>query len=414
MVAVVGASLATLLGVGIVVDHRSAADARERLRTQALTELDAGIAVLEVTSTLRYDLSLDPERVPATLRSALRGQAGRAGQAGPSGDRAATYYDGEQMWAARRLSSERIAHVALDDAPVRTARSSLRTRMLLAAAAVLRLTALLGLVVGAGLSRRLRRAAAAAAVISDGGAARCTVGGRDEVAALSRAVDEMADALDRRLRAERAFSADVAHELRTPVAGLVSASELLPPGEATDLLRGLVSRLRHLVEDLLEVARLDSGAEDVALTAQPLGPLVPGADVLRDAEVLVDARRVERIVTNLVANAERHGGGVTALVVDGPRVVVRDAGPGFPDDVLAAGAIRFHSTGQGSGLGLTIVHGQARAIGATVTMTNPAAGGAEVVVEFRTPDPSPGRPGPPSGAGRSASPPSPPAPRPGP
>ncbi|WGX96823.1 sensor histidine kinase KdpD [Nocardioides sp. L-11A] len=224
----------------------------------------------------------------------------------------------------------------------------------------------------------------------------------------------MADALDRRLRVEQAFSADVAHELRTPVAGLVSASELLPPGETTDLLRGLVTRLRHLVEDLLEVARLDSGAEEVALTVQPLGALVPGAEVRQDAEVLVDARRVERIVTNLVANAERHGGGVTALVVEGPRVVVQDAGPGFPSDVLAAGAIRFHSTGQGSGLGLTIVHGQARAMGASVTMANPDGGGAEVVVTFRIPDPSPGRPGRPSAAGRSASPPSPPARRPAP
>lgn len=401
----VGASLATLLGVGLVVDHQSAADARERLRTQALTELDAGLAVLEVTSTLRYDLSLDPERVPDALRTSLPA-FGK--------DRASTYYDGERMWAARRLPSDRIASVALDDAPVRTARSSLRERMLVAAAAVLPLTALLGLAVGAGLSRRLRRAAAAAAVISGGGAARCTVGGRDEVAALSRAVDDMADALEARLRVEQAFSADVAHELRTPVAGLVSASELLPPGETTDLLRGLVTRLRHLVEDLLEVARLDSGAEEVALTVQPLGALVPGAEVRQDAEVLVDARRVERIVTNLVANAERHGGGVTALVVEGPRVVVRDAGPGFPSDVLAAGAIRFHSTGQGSGLGLTIVHGQARAMGASVTMANPDGGGAEVVVTFRIPDPSPGRPGRPSAAGRSASPPSPPARRPAP
>lgn len=383
-VAVVGAALATLVGVGVVVDHQSALDARDRLRTQALTELDAGIAVLEVTSTLRYDLSLDPSRVPAALRSDLPA----AGE-----DRAATYYADGRMWAARRLSSERVASVVLDDEPVRAARSALRRRMLLAAGAVLPLTALVGLLVGAGLSRRLRRAAAAAEVIRHGGAARCTVGGRDEVAALSRAVDDMADALARRFHVEQAFSADVAHELRTPVAGLVSASELLPPGEVTDLLRGQVARLRHLVEDLLEVARLDSGAEEVALSVHRLGTLVPGASVVRDADVLADPRRVERIVTNLVANAELHGGGVTALLVDGPRVVVRDGGAGFPADVLAAGAIRFRSTGQGTGLGLTIVHGQARALGATVTMTNPPDGGAEVVVTFQEPGPISGSTG---------------------
>jgi two-component system sensor histidine kinase MtrB len=382
--AVVGAALATLVGVGAVVDHQSAVDARDRLRTQALTELDAGIAVLEVTSTLRYDLSLDPARVPGPLRASLPA----AGQ-----DRAATYYADGRMWAARRLSSDRVASVTLDDGPVRAARSSLRRRMLLAAGAVLPLTALLGLLVGAGLSRRLRRAAAAAEVISHGGTARCTVGGRDEVAALSRAVDDMADALERRFHVEQAFSADVAHELRTPVAALVSASELLPPGDTTDLTRGLVARLRRLVEDLLEVARLDSGAEEVVLSPHRLGSLVPGAAVVRDADVLVDPRRVERIVTNLVANAERHGGGLTDLRVDGPRVVVRDGGAGFPADVLAAGAIRFRSTGQGTGLGLTIVQGQARALGATVTMANPPTGGAEVVVSFQEPGPISGSTG---------------------
>ncbi|TQK68552.1 MULTISPECIES: HAMP domain-containing sensor histidine kinase [unclassified Nocardioides] len=382
--AVLGAALATLLGVGVVVDHQSAVDARDRLRTQALTELSAGIAVLEVTSTLRYDLSLDPVRLPAPLRTSLPA----AGE-----DRAATYYADGRMWAARRLGPDRVASVALDDGPVRAARSSLRRRMLLAAGAVLPLTALLGLLVGAGLSRRLRRAAAAAEVISHGGTARCTVTGRDEVAALSRAVDDMADALERRFHVEQAFSADVAHELRTPVAGLVSASELLPPGEPTDLLRGLVARLRHLVEDLLEVARLDSGTEEIALSVHHLGALVPGAAVERDAKVLVDPRRVERIVTNLVANAERHGGGVTSLVVDGPRVVVRDGGTGFPADILTAGAIRFRSTGQGTGLGLTIVHGQARTLGATVTMANLPAGGAEVVVSFQEPGPSSGSTG---------------------
>ncbi|MBM7517585.1 sensor histidine kinase [Nocardioides nitrophenolicus] len=379
-----GAALATLAGVGVVVDHQSAVDARDRLRTQALTELDAGIAVLEVTSTLRYDLSLDPARLPAPLRASLPS----AGE-----DRAATYYADGRMWAARRLSSDRVASVTLDDGPVRAARTSLRRRMLVAAGAVLPLTALLGLLVGAGLSRRLRRAAAAAEVISHGGTARCTVGGRDEVAALSRAVDDMADALERRFHVEQAFSADVAHELRTPVAALLSASELLPPGEITDLLRGHVARLRRLVEDLLEVARLDSATEEVSLSVHRLGSLVPGAVVDRDTDVLVDPRRVERIMTNLVANAELHGGGLTDLRVDGPRVVVRDGGAGFPADVLAAGAIRFHSTGKGTGLGLTIVQGQARALGATVTMANPPTGGAEVVVSFQEPGPISGSTG---------------------
>ncbi|WP_278257861.1 ATP-binding protein [Nocardioides convexus] len=126
------------------------------------------------------------------------------------------------------------------------------------------------------------------------------------------------------------------------------------------------------MEDLLEVARLESGAEEVALTRTPLSALVPSAAVLRDADVLADPRRVERIVTNLVANAERHGGGEVSVTIEGPRLVVRDRGRGFPPEILERGAIRFHSTGRGSGLGLTIVQGQARALGASVEPAQPA------------------------------------------
>lgn len=373
-VAVVGATLATLLGVGLVIDHLAATDARERLRTEALTRLDAAILVWEQPeATLRYGLSIDGDGVPPALADLRAGSA--------------TYYTGGRMWAGRRLDNGRVATLALSDAPVRAARADLRRQMLVAGGAAVPLTGLLGFAVATGLSRRLRRAAAAVAA---GDTARLSVGGRDEVAALAGAVDEMAAALDDRLRAEQAFSADVAHELRTPVAGLVSAAELLPPGESTDLVRRLVDRLRRLVEDLLEVARLESGAEEVALTRSPLSALVPSAQVVRDADVLADPRRVERIVTNLLANAERHGDGEVAVTIDGPRLVVRDRGRGFPPEILERGAIRFHSTGRGSGLGLTIVQGQARALGASVELRNPPDGGAEVTVTFRSPDPSPG------------------------
>lgn len=379
-VAVVGATLATLLGVGVVVDHLAATDARERLRADALTRLDAAVVVWEQPeATLRYGLVIDGSGVPRRLEELRSGSA--------------TYYTGGRMWAARRLESGELASLAVSDEPVRVTRRDLRRRMLLAGGAAVPLTGLLGFAVATGLSRRLRRAAAAVAA---GDTARLSVGGRDEVAALAGAVDEMAAALDDRLRAEQAFSADVAHELRTPVAGLVSAAELLPPGEPTDLVRRLVDRLRRLVEDLLEVARLESGAEEVSLAQVPLSTLVPSATVVRDAEVLADPRRVDRIVTNLVTNAERHGDGEVSVTIDGPRLVVRDRGRGFPPEILERGAVRFHSTGRGSGLGLTIVQGQARAIGATVALRNPADGGAEAAVTFRSPASAPGRPGRPS------------------
>ncbi|NHA00985.1 HAMP domain-containing protein [Nocardioides sp. W3-2-3] len=153
-------------------------------------------------------MSIDGDGVPDALAGLRSGSA--------------TYYTDGRMWAGRRLENGRIAALALSDAPVRDARRDLRRQMLVAGGAAVPLTGLLGFAVATGLSRRLRRAAAAVAA---GDTARLSVGGRDEVAALAGAVDEMAATLDDRLRAEQAFSADVAHELRTPVAGLVSAAE---------------------------------------------------------------------------------------------------------------------------------------------------------------------------------------------
>lgn len=92
----------------------------------------------------------------------------------------------------------------------------------------------LGVLIGAQLSRRLRKAAAAANQVARGETdvrVRDAIGGvvRDETDDLARAVDAMADTLQQRLEAERRVTADIAHELRTPVTGLLTAAELLLP-----------------------------------------------------------------------------------------------------------------------------------------------------------------------------------------
>ncbi|MFE6839927.1 sensor histidine kinase, partial [Streptomyces sp. NPDC057705] len=229
-------------------------------------------------------------------------------------------------------------------------------------------------------------------------------GGGDEVADIAATVDLMADSLSRRLRTERQFTADVAHELRTPVGGLLAAADLLPHGETEDLLRARVRDLRGLVEDLLEISRLDAGAERPVRDRVPLGAVVSeavartgldtevtvgvadpqGADAARAGEagenVETDPRRLERIVGNLVVNAHRHGDTPVRVTVEGRTVVVRDHGPGFPRDLLRDGPRRFHTggTGRGSGhgLGLTIALGQARLLGAELRFENAPDGGA--------------------------------------
>ncbi|MFD4243919.1 two-component system sensor histidine kinase CseC [Streptomyces sp. NPDC058525] len=253
----------------------------------------------------------------------------------------------------------------------------------------------LGVLIGGQISRRLRKAAAAAQRVAHGDPevrVRDAVGGvvRDETDDLARAVDAMADALQQRLEAERRVTADIAHELRTPVTGLLTAAELLPPGRPTELVRDRAQAMRALVEDVLEVARLDSASEraelqDVALgefVSRRVTALMPEASVrvVADEIVSTDPRRLERILGNLLANAARYGRPPVQVDVEGRVVRIRDHGPGFPEALLREGPSRFRTgstdrAGVGHGLGLTIAEGQARVLGARLTFRNVAAPG---------------------------------------
>ena len=248
----------------------------------------------------------------------------------------------------------------------------------------------LGVLIGGQLSGRLRKAAAAAHQVARGETevrVRESIGGvvRDETDDLARAVDAMADALRQRLEAERRVTADIAHELRTPVTGLLTAAELLPPGRPTELVLDRAKAMRTRVEDVLEVARLDSASERAELQDILLGEFVVRrvaakdpdivVRVVHESEVTTDPRRLERVLFNLLANAARHGRPPIEVSVEGRVIRVRDHGPGFPEALLAEGPSRFRTgstdrAGQGHGLGLTIAAGQARVLGARLTFRN--------------------------------------------
>ncbi|GAA3141563.1 HAMP domain-containing sensor histidine kinase [Planomonospora alba] len=342
---------------------------------------------------------LDDPALPPDLRAAVRGGAvatalRRTGE-------------GTFVWAAagvdgRVLSLRSDYRHRLDDL------AALDRVLLLGSAAVVACGGLAGIAIGARLSRRLRRAAAAASRVTAGdrtvrvGAA---VGGRshDEAAELAHAVDAMAEALQARLEAERRVTADIAHELRTPLTGLTTAAELLPPGRMTELVQGRIRVLRALVEDVLEVARLDTATERPELSDIALGrfvsrratALAPGAHVRvrTDTVVATDPRRLERILANLLANAVRHGAEPVTVEVDGTRIAVHDRGPGFPGDLLRDGPARFRKGGDrttgGHGLGLTIAAGQAAVLGARLTFANPPGGGALATLDLPPARPCP-------------------------
>ncbi len=418
-IAALAAATACLVvaAVGVLVHVWTEHDIRGRAEARAFNSVYAAMDVYRRTGALSDGAALDPAELPAALRHPA------------DGDRHTVVVDraegtvGPSVWAAQRTGGPGSPVLAvqvnmgpeLSDLPRLDAAMAVASLIALAAATPLA-------AYGAGLlARRLRRVAETADRIAAGDLDARTgpTEGRDEVADIAVTVDLMADSLARRLRVERQFTADVAHELRTPVGGLLAAADLLPAGETEDLLRARVRDLRGLVEDLLEISRLDAGAERPVRARVPLAEVVREA-VLRtgfDTEVRVasppappvttphptsphattadpsatvetDPRRLERIVGNLVVNAHRHGAAPVRVTVDGRTVRVRDHGPGFPEDLLRHGPRRFHTgaaeRGSGHGLGLTIAMGQAHLLGAELRLTNAPDGGA--VATLRLPD----------------------------
>ena len=279
----------------------------------------------------------------------------------------------------------------------------LRNILLAGGGLLVLLAALAGAVLARQTLRPVARASAAASSLAEGLLeTRLPVEGQDEFGAWARAFNEMAAALETKISAlsaaqarERRFTADVAHELRTPLTALVGEASLLgehldrlPPQSRrpAELLIADVGRLRKLVEELMEISRLDAGAESVhaepvdlvAVTAAILGRRGWDGRVRLDGEetvVTTDPRRLERIVANLVGNALEHGGdGVVVRVGrNGSHafVEVADKGPGIPSEHLPHLFDRFYKadpsrSGPGSGLGLAIAQENARLLGGEI------------------------------------------------
>ncbi|MCM4083852.1 HAMP domain-containing sensor histidine kinase [Paractinoplanes hotanensis] len=269
---------------------------------------------------------------------------------------------------------------------------------------------------GAGLGRWAARAAlrpvtaltrAAGAVAQGDLTVRMSARHDADLRPLTEAFNRTVAELHRRVQRDGRFAADVSHELRTPLTTIVNAVALLgahrddlkpADRELLDLLTDEVDRFRHVLTDLLEVATaaetpLATGpvpvAEIMAVADRVTGRRV--SDVpLKAGAVIGDRSRLERVMTNLAVNAERHGGGLVRVAADRDagtvRLLVEDSGPGVPPGCRREIFERFSRLHprrtEGTGLGLALVAEEVRRHGGRVWVEDRAAGGARFVVEL--------------------------------
>jgi signal transduction histidine kinase len=307
----------------------------------------------------------------------------------------------------------------IDESSLARTLATLRSILLTAASATTAAGAALGWWASRRLTRPLRAVTTASAEIG-AGRLDTRLGEEDDadLSGLVHSFNAMADSLRDRLERDARFTADVSHELRSPLTTLRTSlavlegrrDELSERGRsALDLVAGEIGRFDRLVEDLLEISRFDADAAAVDLEPVRICELVlnllsqPEYDgVPADADaaalgalVLGDKRRLEQVLRNLLDNARIHAGGAVCVAVhratpDRVRLVVEDAGPGVPAadrmrifERFARGSnARRRGSGGGSGLGLALVSEHVRALGGRVELTDRPGGGSCFAVDL--------------------------------
>ncbi|KZX21781.1 sensor histidine kinase [Rathayibacter tanaceti] len=264
------------------------------------------------------------------------------------------------------------------------------------------------LLIAGGLVRPIERLRAGVEQVATGELGTQVIAAdRGEVGELARAFNSMSRDLraehdQLRLLEERArrFTADVSHELRTPLAAMTAVAGALAseaPGlpddtaEAALLVAQETDSLARLVEDLIEISRFDAGTAELRLDEIELSALVGrtlalrqwtdrvAVDVPKELRVVVDPRRLDVVLANLVGNAVRHAPGavvsITARVDQNRlRLVVADDGPGIPPELRPRVFDRFvkgdpaRGRSEGSGLGLSIARENVTLHGGTLAV----------------------------------------------
>ena len=227
------------------------------------------------------------------------------------------------------------------------------------------------------------------------------VEGPRELASLAASFNEMAEQLERARAAERSFLLSVSHVLKTPLTAIRGYAEgveegVLPVDEASETIRREAVRLERLVQDLLDLGRMNKA--EFSVQRDELDLAVTARDAVRryeaqarafgvtlehetqdEAPAIGDADRLLQVASNLVENALRltPAGGVVRVAASPGELVVEDTGPGLRPDELPRAFERFFLYSRygrerpvGTGLGLAIVKQLVEGMDGTVEVTS--------------------------------------------
>ncbi len=341
-------------------------------------------------------------------------------QAQPAADLVIAALDGLMDLTQAGLNESQLeAAAALGQVKSEVARLRQRTWSVVVFALVAALVAALAgtAVIAIRMTRSLSRLAAATTALAEGEFRPLPVESKDEIGALARSFNSMAERLREIDAMKEQLYATVSHELRSPLTSAREAASLLQqggPGPLTPKQEKLVTiihnsadRLLRLVSQILDLSRLSAGllplerkpfdvtravrraVKEMRVQAEERGVSVSYEAGPGNFDIVADEDRVVQVLVNLVANGVRFtpaGGSVTVRLVEaGPEVElhVDDTGIGIPADKLPLVFERYrqaHSGKGGTGLGLAIVRGLVEAHGGRVSVESQEGKGTRFIV----------------------------------
>lgn len=280
----------------------------------------------------------------------------------------------------------------------------------------------LGIIISRTLTRPIRELTRATHAVSEGNLSQqVPIRSNDELGELAKAFNRMSTELSRSTNARKQMTADIAHELRTPLSLILGHAEavhdgILPPTrENFEIIREEAARLEHLVNDLRTLSLADAG--ELTINPQIIEPerlinevaspyqyetrkknITLDVDVASPLPTIeVDPGRMTQVLTNILDNATRHtpeGGHITLSarqVDDNVELSVQDSGSGVPAETLDRIFERFYRTDSsrqrdgdigGSGLGLAIAKSIVQAHGGQLLAESEPGQGLKIIISL--------------------------------